>query len=345
MTSYFQTYANDMTNIGLRKSQINKNPIQLLIFQKRPKYIIDALKKRDESFYSKGKNDSIFNRTDLKDYPIFLYSTCYFKYINTYLRLEKMNEYDEENDWFSKRFFSLYELHSWIWFLHKEICSRNSNIENRTLTYRGIRNVTLPDSFGVGTTFCFAEFLSTSTDINTSIKFLKASTIKEDDSKILFYITILNNNTDSHKKYCLKINDISHSPQQKEILFTSCCYFRVTSIENYPGIKNCKKVCLDSLGLENPNFNKIFDSKILNNEKVMDKEIYYEILISWLKCPKNNLPSIRQINLIYRGSRDGFLSKNFHEKCDYKGETFSVIKSTKGYIFGGYTKINWDSTE
>lgn len=57
------------------------------------------------------------------------------------------------------------------------------------------------------------------------------------------------------------------------------------------------------------------------------------------------MPGIRQINLIYRGSRDGFLSKNFHNKCDYKGETLSIIKSTKGYIFGGYTKINWDSTK
>ncbi len=53
-----------------------------------------------------------------------------------------MYEYDEENDWFDERFFSLNELHSWIWCLHKEICSRNSNIENGALTYRGIRNVT-----------------------------------------------------------------------------------------------------------------------------------------------------------------------------------------------------------
>ena len=168
-----------MTNEVSIKSQINNNPIPLYSFQKRPKYIINALKKRDESFYSKGKKDSIFKRNNLKDYPIFLYSTCYFKYINTYLRLGKMYKYDKKNDWFPKRFFSLEELHSWIWCLHKEICSRDSNVENRTLVYRGIRNVILQDNFRVGMTFCFAEFLSTSTDINTSIRFLKDSKIKE----------------------------------------------------------------------------------------------------------------------------------------------------------------------
>ena len=45
----------------------------------------------------------------------------------------------------------------------------------------------------------------------------------------------------------------------------------------------------------------------------MDKELYYDSIIGWLKCPKNtNLRGIREINLIYKGSRDGFLSKNFH---------------------------------
>jgi hypothetical protein len=105
--------------------------------------------------------------------------------------MEKMYEYDKKNDRFPKRFFSLEELHSWIWCLHKEICSSHSNVENRTLVYRGIRNVILQDSFRVGMTFCFAEFLSTSTDINTSIRFLKDSKIKENYSKIIFYIKFI----------------------------------------------------------------------------------------------------------------------------------------------------------
>ena len=336
---------NDLTNTGIRKSQINKIATQLLIFQKRPEYIINALLKKDESFYLRGKYNNHFKSKNLKDFPIFKYSTCCFKYINTYLRTEKMYEYDKQYDWFTPRNYTFDELKSWTWCLHKEICSRPQNVKNGTLTYRGIRNVLLPDSFRVGTTFAFAEFLSTSTDINISKKFLKDKKTTEDDSKILFYIKILNNNINSHSNYCLEISNISLSPKQKEILFTTCCFFTVTSIENYPEIKNCKKVCLNSIGIEDPNFNKLFESKIFNNEEVFYKELYYEKLLCWLKCPKKQLPVIKKVNLLYRGSKDGFLARTFHEKCDYKGETFSIIKSTKGYIFGGYTKINWDSTK
>ena len=126
------SYFNDMTNIALRMSQINKEPIPLMTYQKRPEYIINALKKKDESFYIKGTDDKIFKGTNVKDYPIFLYSTCYFKYINTYLRLEKFYEY-ESSDWFPKRLFSLNELNSWIWCLHKELTNRDKMLQMEQL--------------------------------------------------------------------------------------------------------------------------------------------------------------------------------------------------------------------
>lgn len=49
--------------------------------------------------------------------------------------------------------------------------------------------------------------------------------------------------------------------------------------------------------------------------------------------------------LLYRGSRDGWLSSKFHELCDEKGPTVTFIKvvNTYGkYIFGGYTDQSWD---
>jgi len=51
----------------------------------------------------------------------------------------------------------------------------------------------------------------------------------------------------------------------------------------------------------------------------------------------------KKIELIYRGSRDGTLSKNFHEKCDNKGPTITLIKNEKGNIFGGFSSISWTS--
>ena len=47
------------------------------------------------------------------------------------------------------------------------------------------------------------------------------------------------------------------------------------------------------------------------------------------------------MKLIYRGTRDG--SNVFHNKCDNKGETITLIKSEKGNIFGGYASIPWTS--
>lgn len=47
-------------------------------------------------------------------------------------------------------------------------------------------------------------------------------------------------------------------------------------------------------------------------------------------------------SLLWRGSRDGFITETFHEFCDGRGPTLIVIKCTEGYIFGGYASISWN---
>ena len=47
------------------------------------------------------------------------------------------------------------------------------------------------------------------------------------------------------------------------------------------------------------------------------------------------------MNIIYRGSVDGFKISDFHKKCDGEGATLSVIKTTCGEILGGFTKVPW----
>jgi hypothetical protein len=51
----------------------------------------------------------------------------------------------------------------------------------------------------------------------------------------------------------------------------------------------------------------------------------------------------RKWNLLYRGSRDGFAAASFHSKCDHKSNTLTLIETTKGFSFGGFTPIPWDS--
>ena len=47
---------------------------------------------------------------------------------------------------------------------------------------------------------------------------------------------------------------------------------------------------------------------------------------------------------MYRGSRDGFAAADFHTKCDNKPNTVTIIKTTKDYIFGGYTQVGWKNS-
>ena len=47
------------------------------------------------------------------------------------------------------------------------------------------------------------------------------------------------------------------------------------------------------------------------------------------------------MELLYRGTRDGMSADVFHNKCNNKGPTISIFNNEKGYIFGGYTSIDW----
>lgn len=64
----------------------------------------------------------------------------------------------------------------------------------------------------------------------------------------------------------------------------------------------------------------------------------------------NEIPNVlqefkdRKWQLLYRGTRDGFGSSAFHSKCDNIAKTVTVILTTSGFIFGGFTPIAWDSS-
>jgi hypothetical protein len=47
--------------------------------------------------------------------------------------------------------------------------------------------------------------------------------------------------------------------------------------------------------------------------------------------------------LLYRGTRDGFRSSHFHRNCDGSANTITVILTTNGCVFGGFTSVPWDS--
>ena len=49
-------------------------------------------------------------------------------------------------------------------------------------------------------------------------------------------------------------------------------------------------------------------------------------------------------SLLYRMSSDGIEYSTFHNLCDNKGATITLIKLEDGNILGIYTPLSWDST-
>ena len=86
---------------------------------------------------------------------------------------------------------------------------------------------------------------------------------------------------------------------------------------------------------EKERIKSIIDSKIIEKKEELD------LLINRLRkhINFNNL----SFKLIFRGTEDGKYSKNFHRKCDGIGKTISIIKTIKGYKFGGYAEKPWSS--
>jgi TLD len=66
----------------------------------------------------------------------------------------------------------------------------------------------------------------------------------------------------------------------------------------------------------------------------------------WLASiiPKYSLIKSK-IELIYRASRDGWTTRHFHEYCDNKGPTVTLFKTKGGKVCGGYTCVEWRSSE
>ena len=53
---------------------------------------------------------------------------------------------------------------------------------------------------------------------------------------------------------------------------------------------------------------------------------------------------ISKPKLLYRASRGGWETADFHRVCDEKGATLTEVKSSEGYIFGGYSSTSWASS-
>ena len=76
-----------------------------------------------------------------------------------------------------------------------------------------------------------------------------------------------------------------------------------------------------------------FDSILLNETKRSNE--FLNKIYEWTGG--------KSMELLYRGTRDGMSADAFHNRCNNKGSTISLFKNENGYIFGGYSSIDWTS--
>ena len=77
---------------------------------------------------------------------------------------------------------------------------------------------------------------------------------------------------------------------------------------------------------------------IKNSKIIQDDEKTENIIKDWIE-PNKNI----KFSLLFRKRRDGSNCSDFHRNCDNKGATLTLIETDKGYKFGGYTPLDWES--
>ncbi len=138
----------------------------------------------------------------------------------------------------------------------------------------------------------------------------------------------------------------------KEYVYNTCKYPDI--IWNYIETKN---ISVDSLEMINNKQEIINDLSLI---QCTDESIRMKISKCYLfNSPSSLLDDSKIIvhkydhylkkwigdynwRLIYRASKYGYTAESFHEYCDnVKGPTLVIIKSSEGWIFGGYTTQSW----
>lgn len=106
-------------------------------------------------------------------------------------------------------------------------------------------------------------------------------------------------------------------------------------------------------------FNVLKESALLANSNIISNSEEVKLILDTLKnieiennrITKNNKSYVYQSNdniifkLVYRATRDGDSSRDFHNKCDKIGPNITLIKTNNNVKFGGFTKCNWGIPE
>jgi len=111
--------------------------------------------------------------------------------------------------------------------------------------------------------------------------------------------------------------------------------------KSYPAVSLQEFITLTgSIQLPNDISNKKAERISFESNIVKLKEDQ-ELLGRWIEEASG---STFKLQLLWRGTTDGFRASTFHSKCDDKGPTLTIILSNKDCIFGGYSSKSWKSS-
>ena len=164
----------------------------------------------------------------------------------------------------------------------------------------------------------FKDVSSNSFKLSWKINDIKNLTVE--NNQINFIVEIKKENSNEKFKKVYEGNETNCSVENldKNMNYEiRICSVYKDIISNWTEIQKIKTRDFDSLILRESNKEKEFLNKILE----------------W--------SGLKTMDLIYRGSRDGMTSNDFHKKCDNQGPTITLLRNDKGYIFGGYTSVSW----
>ena len=118
--------------------------------------------------------------------------------------------------------------------------------------------------------------------------------------------------------------------------------------ENKKLNENNNKLNNEILDLKNE-IKKIYDilnetniKKIIFNSQIITDIKEMQFIIN--KIEGQSLKKIKELKLLYRASENEGSSKIFHQKCDGKVPTITIILSKNNYKFGGFTEKSWSGS-
>ncbi len=169
-------------------------------------------------------------------------------------------------------------------------------------------------------------------------------------------IDLKNNLNNQEKKKKKEIEEIKKENNELKNLINELIISNKKEIEDIKNENNNLKDIINNLKNKQEKTEKeIEDIKKITNEikeekeRIKNNDLYkstiikdeeeIKLLSNWINENKE-----KKFKLLYKLSLDGDSIETFHKKCDNKGPTLIIIKTTKNNIFGGYNPLSWNSS-